>query len=804
MRRRVLGIGGLATLLLLGLPKLVRAEGSEQLGITQSLGMASPLFVDIVDPTTETFVWTGEGGVQVTAPNEVSLGDFASGAVITPLVDVGGAYRIGVHRAQYDVDSNNNIIARYDWDLTVYESGSPQSGRLWSPRWILNAGNYDDGCEASLFVVADGGAPEREVVVELQLAGWAGFAYEVVANRSGPLHADGRRLGRAIESSSVASLSPEFRIYLSPPPVAGQGALQPTLSDAAWNGWLGAGEGTCDLLALGADPGRFTFTTDVTGTYHLVCDVDDDGSFDLGSEADLHLLGAAAPGVNVVSWDGTDAAGAPVALGHHDCLLRVTTGEVHLVASDIETSFPGFRLYVLGAQDERVPLRLFWNDTWVQSEDILMPLYGADSGRRYAPMTPGPAGLLAGAASAAPEPYRSPGQFDSLGIGDARAWGAFTFGGKGDANVLDTFAWLAEAVSSPLTVHVVDAATDSDDDGLADYVETCVLGSDPDVADTDLDTIDDGVDNCVLTANVGQDDLDDDGMGDLCDVCPAAFDPDQADRDGDGEGDACDCGDGVAVEGEACDEGEGNGLTACGCSAGCEYPGPQAACADSTYCDGVEHCDGAGACVDGAPLACDDGIACTEDTCDDANDVCVHVPDDASCDDGLWCNGPELCSASAGCEPGSAPCDGPDGDSDCAESCDEVEASCTAADSDGAPCDDGVECNGSDACDKGECRMHSGVCEGGAGGVGGLGGGGAAGDGGVGAADGGMGGDGTSPETGEDGGCSCRLASGAAVRGAWARVGLGLVAMALALLRRSRGQRCGRASAAGSGPSGSA
>ncbi len=39
-------------------------------------------------------------------------------------------------------------------------------------------------------------------------------------------------------------------------------------------------------------------------------------------------------------------------------------------------------------------------------------------------------------------------------------------------------------------------------------------------------------------------------------------------------------------------------------------------CPNSTLCDGDEQCDGAGSCVGGLPPECDDGTACTVDTCD--------------------------------------------------------------------------------------------------------------------------------------------------------------------------------------------
>ena len=61
---------------------------------------------------------------------------------------------------------------------------------------------------------------------------------------------------------------------------------------------------------------------------------------------------------------------------------------------------------------------------------------------------------------------------------------------------------------------------------------------------------------------------------------------------------------------------------------------------------------------------CDDGVACTVDTC--ADGACGHRPENTRCDDGRFCNGVERCAPELrGCAPGTAPrCD--DGSRPCA------------------------------------------------------------------------------------------------------------------------------------------
>lgn len=120
-------------------------------------------------------------------------------------------------------------------------------------------------------------------------------------------------------------------------------------------------------------------------------------------------------------------------------------------------------------------------------------------------------------------------------------------------------------------------------------------------------------------------------------------------------------------------------------------------CDDGTWCNGTETCNPELGCQAGSEPDCDDGIACTADSCDENSDACAHVPQDGSCDDGEPCNGNEQCDAVLGCVAGTPPdCD--DGNwCNGLESC-EPGQGCVA----GAPpvCDDGIECT-IDSCDEG-------------------------------------------------------------------------------------------------------
>lgn len=98
---------------------------------------------------------------------------------------------------------------------------------------------------------------------------------------------------------------------------------------------------------------------------------------------------------------------------------------------------------------------------------------------------------------------------------------------------------------------------------------------------------------------------------------------------------------------------------------------------DSFFCT-VNRCV-ANRCVN-VPNSCDDLIADTDDSCSEAADRCVNTPRtpacrDADCQNGLFCDGAERCSPSGTCIAGTPPsCD--DALASTTDSCDEASDSC--------------------------------------------------------------------------------------------------------------------------------
>jgi hypothetical protein len=164
---------------------------------------------------------------------------------------------------------------------------------------------------------------------------------------------------------------------------------------------------------------------------------------------------------------------------------------------------------------------------------------------------------------------------------------------------------------------------------------------------------------------------------------------------------------------------DGNPCTNDTCSNGtCSHTNNSANCDDGVFCNGADTCSG-GVCVHAgnpcagggecantcneatdschtpAGTACtDDGNVCTDDRCDGSGN-CVHPPNAAPCDDGVFCNGADTCAGGTCSVHSGDPCPDPD-------HCDETGASCVACLID-AHCEDGNACTTGHTCEAGVC-----------------------------------------------------------------------------------------------------
>lgn len=251
-------------------------------------------------------------------------------------------------------------------------------------------------------------------------------------------------------------------------------------------------------------------------------------------------------------------------------------------------------------------------------------------------------------------------------------------------------------------------SAECDDGNVCNGAETCVGGGCR--AGTNLvcaDTVSCTVDSCDPTLgcqHLATDSICDDHL--VCngiESCSATL--------GCQAGTAPSCGDTFSCTADSCSESAG----------GCVHAPNNAACSNGVFCDGVEQCVVGAGCTPGAAPTCSDGIACTTDACSGATDACVHTAVNAACDNGLYCDGVETCSATLGCVAGMAVnCN--DGlacsDDSCIEATDSCDHSYNAANCPSGQvctasgcamgractgptasvCDDGQFCNGMETC----------------------------------------------------------------------------------------------------------
>ena len=475
-------------------PSVVHAEGSSELPVNQGITSATDIYVDIMDHTVETISFSGISGT-LYDPSGTSVASISSGSSYNPSSN--GAYRL-------DLAADLNSA----WDISI--GGQIDSlGRVHSYSWNGNTGSYaaSAGFDGSVYTVVSAGSSTDTAVIEMKIDGLSGYVYYLRANSTGVEGAN----SRSVRGTS-GTVDAEFPIYLNPPSNATYSFSAPTITSATFSG----GTGTCDDIAPGFSTGDFEITASVDGTVRIICDLNGDGDFDFTSDDDVSLSDSLSSGSATLTWDGTDNAGTAVAQGTYECQAIVTVGEFHYVGQDIETSYQGFRLFEVDGSGSRSPLYMYWNDAEVQPYATTMPSGAAGL------ETPGAGGLYSGA-------YTD----STVANVNARAWGNFSSGGKGNASLLDTYTYVDSDVSGVFYVDVVDGTLDTDGDGLTDLEEDCDIGSDPTDPDTDGDGISDGDEVLTYETDPLDDDTDGDGLTDG-DELSEGTDPLDDDSDDDG------------------------------------------------------------------------------------------------------------------------------------------------------------------------------------------------------------------------------------------------------------------------------
>jgi len=137
-------------------------------------------------------------------------------------------------------------------------------------------------------------------------------------------------------------------------------------------------------------------------------------------------------------------------------------------------------------------------------------------------------------------------------------------------------------------------------------------------------------------------------------------------------------------------------------------------CDDGLWCNGTDVCL-EGICVPASEEPCRTlEPLCQSVRCDEDRDECVfeNAPNGTPCDDGLWCNGPDICQDGFCQRPGPFPCPIASSDPCKMPRCDEEHDVCLEENKpDGANCQDEFACNGVETCQGGVCVSGTPYCD---------------------------------------------------------------------------------------------
>jgi outer membrane protein OmpA-like peptidoglycan-associated protein len=610
-----------------------RAEGSAEFDVAdvvgdgandQALTQDTQLYIDISDADNERICWRGNGSLIVSRPNAPTMvvDTINNNQCADAVNGVNGAYGI-------DMQSNQNIGT--EWDIRVCPktvnantcftgTANERLGRLWSYDWNFQQNNSfaaNRSINGSVFAIVPGGDVGRDAVIEMQMRGVSGAHYHLFANSIGPETTASVRVGRSVPMAGH-KVTPSFPLYLNLPAKALYNWIQPQISNVVLTPNCGGG------IVQDRTPGSISFNSNVTGQYVVICDVDKNSVYDFAAQSDFSSFGAAAPGTNTVTWNGQNNAGTNAGEGNYNCIVRLNVGEFHYMAQDIETSYPGIRMFrIEGDKTTRSGIPMFWDDTDIPADAETM-LNG-----QLSPKSPVPAGLDPGAYATAASAFYYTGGDTSMPQGNARAWGNYDADGKGNDAFLDQFASADTAISSPFVIAVIASASDADSDGLTNATE-CNYGSNLTNSDSDGDGVSDGVE----ATNSSAPNTDNDGPPDLLDP----------DSDNDGVNDGADAN---RLNPNVCRDTDADQCDDCTMT-GANHSG------GSTSADGTDT-DSDGACNTGDPDDDNDGVPDAMDSAPLNPNICRDADND-QCDD---------CTMTGANKSGGNPsADGTDTDSD--------------------------------------------------------------------------------------------------------------------------------------------
>ncbi|MCB9546386.1 MAG: hypothetical protein H6706_11085 [Myxococcales bacterium] len=422
---------------------------------------------------------------------------------ITQAATVTGHWKINFVGEPETLTQSGRSTRFFEVDVRLGNGSPAPAGRLNTQFWRINAHSFSYGTDTTFFAVATVGAGARVFVIDFEQL--RGFRFGLLANTQGITnHARqswclfgnpvaGRRCAPEGDANNpVNTRRLRYNIYLAYPNPAPAAAPAPRISQIQFNDEAGTRSISPNGDAI-QDSGVFSFESNTNATYEIIIDTDRNGRFD--ALRDKALRGDAVQGINEARWDGTDRDGQVVPAGEYPFQIQLATAETHFPMDDIEDNAAGFVMYEQdGPNGARVPVRMFWDDTAVRTDDELIGVVGND--------------VLDTLSTLATGSIIEP-------IQQRRRWTQPQVNGSDMPLIMDTWVLGAQALADRATcescddmqfntiiVDPEDEMFDRDGDGLPDNIEDANGNgqvdpgeTDPDDPDSDDDGILDGVED---------------------------------------------------------------------------------------------------------------------------------------------------------------------------------------------------------------------------------------------------------------------------------------------------------------------
>lgn len=373
------------------------------------------------------------------------------------------------------------------WDVSVRSVADQEiAGRVFANYLALNAGSNGRNINSRFYILTDDGFGYQVRLNGIDPYGFIFFANAegVLDNRGNPIYRSlqlvngnpgdappGYSLHNPALADNAATRDITYKIFFDlngPDPSMPTTAVLPNgtttwlvvppAASATPTGFTFTGsEGTPGQMGLNPLGGNFSFNAATAGTYRVIIDLNNNGTF--GDGNDRILSGSNVRGLNTVAWDGLDGAGNAVSASAttYQARVELLSGEVHFPFIDPENNPTGIVIERVrdpnSATVEPDPFLVYYNDE-----------YGYDGTSAYlytlcgTAQTPEPPDT----GIAAPRCYGTGPDPRNALAGISSAAGAHSWSDNfGDRRLMDTWANYpsdAQLLIQPITVASADLA----------------------------------------------------------------------------------------------------------------------------------------------------------------------------------------------------------------------------------------------------------------------------------------------------------------------------------------------------------